>query len=166
MPMKISVNHEQEIRCLLASLKFMELTGKTQADHQSRYDTKLNYFEYVSQVSESFAAEWAVADYLGLPYEPKQSIAKESADVGHNIEIKWTKYDEGQLIIYETDRNTDIAVLVTGRSPSFRIAGWIPVANAKKDRYRHRSQPTWWVTQGNLQPIENFNRSIHANSGV
>ena len=163
--MKYTITHEQEVRCLLEALKAIE-NKDLHSDHSSRYDTSLSYFDYVSQVAHSYAAEWAVADFLGITYEPDFTKYKERADVGSQFEVKWTKHAEGQLIIYETDRNTDIAILITGHSPTFRIAGWIPIAVAKKQRYKHRSQPTWWVTQANLQPIENLSRSIHAHSGI
>jgi hypothetical protein len=84
---------------------------------------------------------------------------KLTADVGAAIEVKWTHYDGGSLIIYESDRNHDVAVLVVGKSPKYRIAGWIPVSIAKRDRYKHHKQPTWWIGQQNLQPIENLYRS-------
>ena len=163
--MKHTITHEQEVRCLLEALKAIE-NKDLHADHGSRYDKALSYFDYVSQVAHSYAAEWAVADFLGIEYTPDFAKYKDRADVGSQFEVKWTKHSEGQLIIYESDRNTDIAILITGHSPTFRIAGWIPIAVAKKARYRHRSQPTWWVTQANLQPIENLSRSVHAHSGI
>jgi hypothetical protein len=43
-----------------------------------------------------------------------------------------------------------------------KIIGWIPVAIAKKPRYRNASQNNWSVPQINLQPIETLQRSIHA----
>jgi len=60
------------------------------------------------------------------------------------------------MIIHEYDRPTDIAVLVTGKAPHYYIAGWIPVAMAQRPKYRHSKQPNWWVSQINLQPIEEF----------
>jgi hypothetical protein len=130
------------------------------ADDRSRYDRALGFHDYVAQVAESIVAEILVARYLGFTsFDPRSSQFKKTADVGSNIEVKWTRYDSGQLIVYENDRNTDVAVLVTGTSPNYRLAGWIPVAIAKRPRYKHAKQPTWWVTQQNLQPIENLKGS-------
>jgi hypothetical protein len=81
-----------------------------------------------------------------------------------HFEVRWTKYVAGQLIIHEYDRPTDIAILVTGQSPHYFIAGWIPIAMAQKPRYRHSKQPNWWVTQINLQPIENLRKSNYGQS--
>lgn len=131
-----------------------------QADDWSRYDKRLNFHEYVAQVAESIVAEILVARFLGfVAFDPRASRFKDSADVGSFVEVKWTRYETGQMIIYENDRNTDVAILVVGTSPNYRLAGWIPVAMAKRPKYRNSKQPTWWVTQQNLQPIENLKGS-------
>ena len=128
------------------------------------YNNSLSFQERVCEESESVAAEWAVAKYYDLPFDPMKANNhfKNKADVGNALEVKWTKYTDGSLIIYESDRVSDIAVLVVGKSPTFVIKGWIPVAMAQRERYRHSSQPTWWVSQNNLQPIETLKASDYA----
>jgi hypothetical protein len=105
-----------------------------------------------------------VAKYLAAEYDPFVSKHKEAADVGSQIEVRWTKYVAGQLIVHEYDRPNDIAVLVTGNAPHYFIAGWIPISIAKRPKYRHSKQPNWWVTQINLQPIENLRKSNYGQS--
>ena len=140
---------------------------KGQADDHSRYDRELGFHDYVAQVAESIVAEILVARYLGFTeFDPRSSQFKKTADVGSFIEVKWTRYESGQLIIYEGDRQSDVAVLVVGTSPNYRLAGWIPVAMAKRPRYRHAKQPTWWVTQQNLQPIENLKGSNYGQAAL
>jgi hypothetical protein len=73
---------------------------------------------------------------------------------------------QGQLIVHEYDRSDDIAVLVTGQVPNLYIAGWIPIAMAKRPKYKHSKQPNWWVTQINLQPIGNLVRSTYGHSAI
>jgi hypothetical protein len=108
-----------------------------------------------------------VARYLGyLNFDPRASQFKKTADVGSFIEVKWTRYENGQLIINESDRSTDVAILVTGTSPSYRLAGWIPVAMAKRPKYKNSKQPTWWVDQKNLQPIENLKGSNYGQAAL
>jgi hypothetical protein len=159
--MKIKLNREEEWDAARVALERIERIG-AKANDVTRYDQKLNFHEYVCQIAESIGAEIAVAKYFEIKdFDPRNSRFKETADVGSRIEVKWTKYDMGSLIIYETDRNSDIAVLVTGKSPSYFVKGWIPVAIAKNKRWKHRSQPTWWVDQYNLHPIENLLRSSH-----
>ena len=157
--MKIVLDYAQQIRAAevaLSRIKELEL----KPNHFSRYDKELSFPEYVAQVTESIGAEIAVAKYFGMiGFDPAMSRFKLTADVGAAIEVKWTHYDGGSLIIYESDRNHDVAVLVVGKSPKYRIAGWIPVSIAKRDRYKHHKQPTWWIGQQNLQPIENLYRS-------
>jgi hypothetical protein len=162
--MRISLTTQEQIRAAEVALhRIKEIAGRP--DHVSRYDTKLTMVEYIAQITESVGAEIAVAKALRIEgFDPANSRFKSTADVAAGIEVKWTKYDEGSLIIYPSDRATDVAVLVVGKSPRYRIAGWMPVAVAKRDRYRHHSQPTWWVSQQNLQPIENLYRSQYANA--
>jgi hypothetical protein len=138
-----------------------------QPDHSSRYDRRLGFHDYVAQVAESIVAEIMVARYLGyMNFDPRASQFKKTADVGSFIEVKWTRYENGQLIIYESDRSTDVAILVTGTSPSYRLAGWIPVAMAKRPKYKNSKQPTWWVDQKNLQPIENLKGSNYGQAAL
>jgi hypothetical protein len=164
--MKVKPTIEDKVLAHTVALeRIAEIGGHP--DHDSRYDKSLGFHDYVAQVAESIVAEILVARYLGyVNFDPRASRFKETADVGSNIEVRWTRYDTGALIVYENDRITDVAVLVTGRSPNYKLAGWIPVAIAKKPRYKSSSQPTWWVTQGNLQPIETLKGSNYGTASL
>jgi hypothetical protein len=61
---------------------------------------------------------------------------------------------------------SDVAILVTGKHPDYYIAGWIPVAMAKRDRYKKSDQDSWWIGVNGLQPIENLRRSIHGEAAI
>lgn len=163
--MKLTITAEEELVCVKAALHHIEATNE-RPDGAKRYDRKLNFPGYVAQYAETIASEWIVARYFGIEYDPYDIKFKDRADVGNAIEVKYTPYAEGQLIIHEYDRTTDIAVLVTGKSPEYVIAGWIPVAVAKKARYRHSTQPNWWVSQVHLQPIENLRRSNYGTAAI
>jgi len=164
--MKVKPTIEDKVLAHTVALERIAEIGGV-PDHDSRYDKRLGFHDYVAQVAESIVAEILVARYLGyVDFNPRDSRFKQTADVGSNIEVRWTHYDTGQLIIYENDRITDVAVLVVGRSPNYRLAGWIPVAIAKKPRYRSSSQPTWWVTQQNLQPIETLKGSNYGTASL
>ena len=164
--MKIKPTIEDKVLAHTVALeRIAEIGGHP--DHDSRYDKRLGFHDYVAQVAESIVAEILVARYLGyVDFDPRASSFKETADVGSNIEVRWTRYDTGSLIVYENDRVTDVAVLVTGRSPNYNLAGWIPVAIAKKPRYKSSTQPTWWVTQQNLQPIETLKGSNYGTASL
>ena len=127
-----------------------------------RYNTKLNNYERVTEYAESLGAEMVVARYFGLDYDVNVSQGKRNADVGKGIEVKWTSYQGGNLIISPNDRESDVAVLVVGKSPVYYIVGWLPVAFAKRKRFKNPRQESWWVDQGNLNPIENLARSEYA----
>ena len=130
------------------------------------YNNKLNNHERVVEYAESLAAELCVARYFGLDFDINEAKGKRKADVGKGIEVRWTSYNGGNLIIYPNDRESDIAVLVVGKSPEYFIAGWLPVTFAKRKRFKNPRQDSWWVDQTNLNPIENLKRSIYAATAI
>jgi hypothetical protein len=159
--MKIVITHDQEWDAARVALKRVEEID-ARPDHPSRYNKLLNFHDFILELAESIGAEYAVARYFGIKdFSATDSRFKATADVGSIIEVKWTKYDQGSLIIHESDRNSDIAILCTGKSPNYVIRGWIPIVVAKDKKWRRRDQPTYWVDQYNLHPIENLRRSTH-----
>jgi hypothetical protein len=163
--MKVKISRADELTCLKAAVQFVE-NGDETLDTDRRYNTAITFHERISELAETIASEWVVARHLGFDYDPFEPKMKKKADVGDKFEVKWTKYTIGQLIVHEYDRTSDIAILVTGQSPHYFIAGWIPVSVAQKPRYRHSQQPNWWVSQINLQPIETLRRALNGNNPV
>ena len=131
-----------------------------------RYNSKLNNHEQVSEYAESLGAEMIVARYFGLDYDINLSNGKRGADVGQGLEVRWTSYVGGNLIVYPNDRDTDIAVLVVGKSPVYHIAGWLPVSFARRKRFKNPRQDSWWVDQANLNPIDTLIRSEYATAAI
>lgn len=163
--MKIKLTADEMLVCMVAAVKVTSDKGAL-LDAPRSYNNN-SFMIYLSELAEAIGSEWAVAKYFGRPFDPFDlDKGKVRADVGNSIEVRWTKYELGQLIVYEYDRPTDIAVLVTGTAPNYYIAGWIPVTMAQKPRYRHSKQPTWWVTQINLQPIENLRKSNYGTHAI
>jgi hypothetical protein len=160
---KIKISRADELTCLKAAVQFVE-NGDETLDTDRRYNTAITFHERISELAETIASEWVVARHLGFEYDPFEPKMKKKADVGDKFEVKWTKYTIGQLIVHEYDRTSDIAILVTGSSPHYFIAGWIPVSVAQKPRYRHSQQPNWWVSQINLQPIETLRKALYGNN--
>lgn len=126
------------------------------------YNDKLNNHERVAEYAESIAAELCVARYFGLDFDINLSKGKRIADVGKGIEVRWTSYSGGSLIVYPTDRESDVAVLVVGKSPEYHIAGWIPVSFARRARFKNPRQDSWWIDQASLNPIGNLAKSSYA----
>ena len=154
----IKLSQQDAYECHYAALWLNEQVNGTPG-YTKRYNTNIGWHDYIAEYAETVAAELAVARYFDFNIDLYDSKFKIKADVGENLEIKWTHYSEGNLIVHEYDRDTDIAILVTGKYPFYRIAGWIPVAIAKRDRYRHHSQPNWWIAQHHLMPIDTLIRS-------
>ena len=123
---------------------------------------KLNLAKSIARDAEAIGAEMVVARYFGLDYDVNISQGKRNADVGKGIEVKWTSYINGSLIIYPNDRLDDVAVLVVGRSPDYYIAGWLPVKMAMQKQFKNSQQESWWVGQASLNPIGDLERSSYA----
>ncbi|NCW67273.1 MAG: hypothetical protein EBV86_01720 [Marivivens sp.] len=120
----------------------------------------LNWPAFIAQQSEAVGAEVAVSKYFNQPVN--WDGFKEKADVGRNIEVKWTKWKDGSLILRDHDPADHIAILVTGSLPKYFICGWIPIAVARRPSHK-RSDGAWWIGQQDLHPMANFSRSIYAN---
>ena len=139
---------------------------QAKVDAASRRNKGVNYHEAVMESSEAVGAEIAVAQYFGITgFEPTVNTFKNEADIGAKIEVKWTRYRFGHLIVTNNDRSNDVAVLVVGKSPVYIIAGWIPVHMAKKPRYRNQDG-SYWIDQPNLFPIEDLKRSIYGDGAL
>jgi hypothetical protein len=145
---------------------FLRVTESTQkVDDPWRWNSKTNYHEMVGEMAEACGAEWAVAMYFGIKnYELSVNTFKNQADVGNRVEVKWSKYTNGHLILHERDRINDVAVFVTGRSPVYDLMGWIPVHMAKVPKYYNPIQRNWWVTQRNLFPMKDLRNSIYGSN--
>jgi hypothetical protein len=164
--MKMALNREEEFTCHEASLHLAKNNKDYWEWKEGSYTPEKSFHDQIAQDAHAIGAEWIVAKYLGFDFDPFEQKGKIMADVGNHFEVRWTKYVAGQLIIHEYDRPNDVAILVTGESPHYFIAGWIPIAMAQRPKYRHSKQPNWWVTQINLQPIENLRRSNYGQSAI
>jgi len=164
--LKMTLTRQEEFTCHDAAIHLAKANTDYWQTRSGGYSTEKSLHDLIAQDAQSIGSEWVVAKYLNVDFDPFEQKGKTKADVGSHFEVRWTKYLAGQLIIHEYDRTDDVAILVTGESPHFFIAGWIPIAMAKRPKYRHTKQPNWWVTQINLQPIENLRRSNYGHSSV
>ncbi len=104
----------------------------------------------------SVAAEIAVARYFRLDnYEANNNSFKHEADVGKNVEVKYSKHNKGRLIVRPNDRDSDYSVLVTGSFTHLYLKGWHNVATAKQAAYLKDCKKCvcWWVPQDALAPM-------------
>jgi hypothetical protein len=162
---RVVLDYSQEIQAHHIGLaRVADLKGRP--DHPGRFNKAISLPEFILENAEAVAAEIAVAQYFGLKdFKPTLNTFKGEADVGSRLEVKWTKYDNGSLIINKTDRDNDVAVLVTGRSPVYMIAGWIPIKMARQPQFFHRGQGNYWISQRDLFPITDLRSSSHG-SGI
>ena len=149
----------------LAAIKMLCETADQTMGSEPRYNRGLNFHEKVTELAQAIEAEWIVAKYYGREFNPFAAKYKRVADVGNGIEVKHTE-SGFHLIVYPNDRNTDVAVLVTGKSPEFHITGWIPVAMAKRPRFKKATQDSWWINMRDLQPIETLIRSSYGEAAI
>ena len=102
------------------------------------------------------AAELAAVKWLNVPnFVLSIDTYKDEPDIWPNWEVKHTEYAGGHLIIKDSDRDTDRAVLVTGVNP-FTIVGWLPVDFCKDDLYLKATRQTaisYWVPQAELVKV-------------
>ena len=130
--------------------------------HKKNYDLERHggdWHEFERKQIDAVGAESALAAFMGLDdFTPLNGTFKDVADVGHNLEIKHTHRDNGNLIISSIDRDNDIAVLVTGSMPTFSIIGWRPVLECKQDKYRSEkiSGDSYLIPRFELYPMHHL----------
>ena len=136
--------------------------GKLAKPNYQTAKQQINFPQLVDQQSDALGAEVAVAKYFKQPIDLANLNYKTKADVGHNIEVKHTKWKDGSLILRDHDRKEDIAILVTGSMPRYFLCGWIPIAVARRPSQK-RNDGAWWIGQQDLHPMGNLVRSMYAN---
>lgn len=157
--MRVSVKLNRS-EMILSHMKALERAASN-SGQIDRSRQKLSWHDCVSRDAEACGAEIAFAGWLGLQdFVPTVDTFKNGADVGSRYEVKWSHWEDGSLILTERDRESDIAVLVTGVAPNLFLCGWIPIAVARRPR-QQRSDGSWWIGQKDLHPMENLRRSIH-----
>ncbi len=159
---KVILDRSQEVTAHRVGLERTILFNGNTNDVSNFGQTYKNWHELVWQEAEGAAAETAVANYFGdYAFVPKIDNTHEEADVGENIEVKWTKHTNGHLIIQNRGpgRPNDVAILVTGWSPVYLLLGWMPVHMAKVPKYKHPYQDNYWVPRSNLFEMQYLKRS-------
>ena len=161
---KIILDYAQECDAAAVALSRV-LEIRATPLHSSRWNQRVNFPEMIAECAESVGAEIAVAQYFGIKdFKPTINTFKNEADVAKRLEVKWTKHVNGHLIINETDRDEDVAILVTGRSPVYTLIGWIPVRIARLGPWMNEEQGNYWIPQGKLYPPELLKERINGHT--
>lgn len=105
---------------------------------------------------EAACAELAVCKLLNI-YWTALAGPHAEGDVGRNLQVRSTRYPNGELIVRPSDPDTSTFVLVTCRAPDYEICGWIRGVDAKQNQYVRTNdydpRPYWSVPQSDLHPI-------------
>lgn len=103
-------------------------------------------------IAEQRVAEWANVWWHGAA---TQHYKTNPADCGLNLEVRWTRHDQGHLIIHSTDHPDKVCVLVTGEWPNQKIKGWMLARTAFERDYLNngkarKDNDDHWVPQEDL----------------
>jgi hypothetical protein len=163
---RVILDRAQEIEAHEAAMA-RALGNDSNPDSSHMHLQALNYHDFIAYCAEAAGAEIAVAAYFNVPhFKPTVDTYHSQADIGDNIEVKYTKYNTGQLIVQANHvaRLKDIAILVVGKSPVYAIVGWIPITFAMQSKYLHSQQGNYWIPQANLFEMKYLQRSNYGNS--
>lgn len=107
------------------------------------------------QDEEAACAECAVAAYYDLPWHDRAAGA-EPYDCGF-LQVRHTRWDTGQLLVYPDEKDDDPFILVTGAEGIYYLRGWLPGAEAKDPRWWgtlcREGHPCFHVPQAELRPM-------------
>ena len=163
---QVILDRSQELQA--AASGFARSTGDkaNTPDHAGRYNTKINFHEFIAEHSEAAGAEIAVAQYMGIRnFIPTVNTFHDAPDIqlgNLGFEVKWTKYINGHLIIHKDyPRLTDVAILVVNKSPVYQIIGWMPIVWAKKAKYYNAADGNFWVSQRELFEMDALRKSVY-----
>lgn len=107
-------------------------------------------------------AEYVVALALGVPWRALTPLG--APDVTDRVEVRSTHHKHGRLILYPRDPSEKAFVLVVGCYPAYTVAGWLWAHEGKRADYWNPEarQPTYFVPQTALQPIETLKDLAYA----
>lgn len=74
-------------------------------------------------------------------------------DVG-DVQVRWTKYTNGHLLVYDADNSAQRVYLVVGAYPTMRVAGSIMIGKAKKPEYFRQDAGYYWIPQDKLEALD------------
>jgi hypothetical protein len=167
---RVDLDNEMQIKAaekgLVRAIRYIPQWEGVTVKRNFQHDReRLNFPAFVMQQTEAIGGEFAVKKYFKIPIvDDDDKNYKNEADAqlqNLGLEIKWTKWKDGSLILTNLDRKEDIAILVTGTAPTYYLCGWIPIAVARRPQ-RQRADGSWWLSQADLHPMANLQRSSHA----
>lgn len=149
--MRVSLtDDEMTMAVSLAVSRCLEAIRLNRANSHGMYGT--GWAENI----EGYCAELAVAKALKMYYSGGPGPFK-AADVGDNIQVRWTANSGYSLIVRPDDNPEHFYFLVTGNAPYMEIKGWILGHDARDSRYQRSPNgrpPAWFVPQDALSDVK------------
>jgi hypothetical protein len=104
---------------------------------------------------EGALAELAAAKALNVYWSAPVNTFKTGGDLGQ-YEVRLGFEDDYRLIIRNDDADEKIYILVVGRAPTFRVAGWMLGRDARKPQWLRSPggrPPAWFVPRSKLRSL-------------
>ena len=105
---------------------------------------------------EGACGELAFARASGRFWSPSVDTFKSQGDVG-GVEVRTRSEHHFELIVRESDDPSRVYALVTGRSPAFRVHGWLVGVDARRAdwlRTHGNREAAYFVPQSELRPLK------------
>jgi len=145
-------NHEL---LMASSVGTMRNIASIKAGARDNHGAKIGY-DWTTAI-EGACGELAAARALGRYWNGSINTFKDDGDIGYNLEVRTTHYQNGCLIVRPADKDESIYLLVIGVAPRYRVVGWIVGGKAKTPEWlssRPDGRPAaWFVPQHALHPI-------------
>ena len=131
--------------------------NKTDKPHTRAVPWKSDH-ERKWEMTMAYSAEIAVARLLDLPWNGLNTF-KEFADVGENVEVRWSRSEN--LILRTYDRDGDLAFLVQGSSiDRLFLAGFLPVKMGRIPEFKLPNENTWFIPRDRLYQYMPQNQAL------
>jgi hypothetical protein len=107
---------------------------------------------------EGACGEVAFAKLVNRYWMPSVNTFR-AADIGLDIQVRTRSRHDYELIVRPSDNPEHVFVLVTGRSPNFRIRGYVFGREARRDEWfrDHGGRPpAWFIPHDELRPWEDL----------
>ena len=164
--LRLDPEDEERVWTVARKVAGRYLRGRDEAGKKARMKYLPPGVTVPAVVAHGLGAELAVAQYLELPWNEGK---RTKPDVGRNVEVRQTRFDDGLLTLHSWDKLERIFILAVGRLPSYRLIGWIPGSEGAGKgtyyppgtKYPYRAGVTgtasatgvWIVTRGMLRPM-------------
>ena len=116
---------------------------------------------------EGACGEMAVAKALGVYWSGSVDTFKVGGDVG-SLQVRTTRYPDGKLIVRNSDRDTDVFLLVTGENGHYFVRGWLFGSECKRKEWHDNPgsrEPAFFVPQTALNPLDTLHSASATGRG-